>query len=86
MTLIMLLSLLSLFWWRNSVITMLLCLEATLIVVYLMSSLSFNSSLLFTLLTFLSIMVIGSSLGLSMLVTISRSHLNVLTSPIWLMN
>nr|YP_010026029.1 NADH dehydrogenase subunit 4L [Cyriopagopus hainanus]YP_025745.1 NADH dehydrogenase subunit 4L [Cyriopagopus schmidti]AAP51155.1 NADH dehydrogenase subunit 4L [Cyriopagopus schmidti]QOQ36843.1 NADH dehydrogenase subunit 4L [Cyriopagopus hainanus] len=67
-------SLISMLWFRNSIIQMLLSLELLLISCFISLSTCTSTISLFSLMFFLTIMVSGSALGLSMLVASSRHH------------
>nr|YP_009680087.1 NADH dehydrogenase subunit 4L [Parachtes romandiolae]QDP17913.1 NADH dehydrogenase subunit 4L [Parachtes romandiolae] len=72
-------SILSLCWWRNHLIMMMLSLEMMLLSILFLLMNTFNLNFAYNLLMLLLMMVTASSFGLSMLVTISRSHKSSLT-------
>nr|YP_010352467.1 NADH dehydrogenase subunit 4L [Brachypelma albiceps]UIO59251.1 NADH dehydrogenase subunit 4L [Brachypelma albiceps] len=67
-------SLVSTLWFRNSIIQMLISLELLLISCFMSLYFILSNTPAFSILLFLAMMVSGSSLGLSMLVAISRHH------------
>nr|QDP17861.1 NADH dehydrogenase subunit 4L [Parachtes riberai] len=73
-TVMVTISMLSMCWWRNHLIMLLLSLEMLLLsVLYLLLN-TFNVNFAYNLLMLLLMMVMASCFGLSMLVSISRSH------------
>nr|QDP17874.1 NADH dehydrogenase subunit 4L [Parachtes ignavus] len=72
-------SILSMCWWRNHLIMMLLSLEMLLLSILFLLMNSFSVNFAYNLLMLLLMMVTASSFGLSILVTISRSHKSSLT-------
>nr|YP_009131529.1 NADH dehydrogenase subunit 4L [Argyroneta aquatica]AIL95163.1 NADH dehydrogenase subunit 4L [Argyroneta aquatica]QNV11920.1 NADH dehydrogenase subunit 4L [Pisaura mirabilis] len=73
MKLMMYISILSMCWWRKTIIMLLLSLELLLISLFL--SLSINNQFSqISLFSMLVMMTAGSSIGLSMLVSLSHSH------------
>nr|YP_007474890.1 NADH dehydrogenase subunit 4L [Liphistius erawan]AFC77878.1 NADH dehydrogenase subunit 4L [Liphistius erawan] len=78
----------SLLWWRYHILCCLLSIELMLSMVFLSlvyaSCLEFNESSV--LLVFLSMVVCESSVGLSLLVSLSRSHGGDSISFIWSLN
>uniref|UniRef100_UPI0031F46D78 NADH dehydrogenase subunit 4L n=1 Tax=Heptathela kimurai TaxID=88333 RepID=UPI0031F46D78 len=75
----------SLLWWRYHILCMLLSLEVMLLSIFLKLSflVSFNPNESSVLFIFISLVVCESSLGLGLLVSLSRSHGGDMISYIW---
>nr|YP_010219075.1 NADH dehydrogenase subunit 4L [Phoneutria boliviensis]UBY46228.1 NADH dehydrogenase subunit 4L [Phoneutria boliviensis] len=75
-------SILSMCWWRKNIIPMLLSMELMLISLYFFLTSSNSLISMSSLLIMLTLMASGSSMGLSLLVSLSRSHNSSSSTPI----
>nr|YP_010545525.1 NADH dehydrogenase subunit 4L [Parasteatoda cingulata]UYG23922.1 NADH dehydrogenase subunit 4L [Parasteatoda cingulata] len=82
---IMIINMISILWWRKNIIILLLNLELLLISLFSIMLVYNLSSSFISALIMLTIMVSGSSIGLSMLVSLSQSHHSSKSSFMWML-
>nr|AOW68570.1 NADH dehydrogenase subunit 4L [Ebrechtella tricuspidata] len=78
----LMMSIISMCWWRKNIITMLLSMEFLLISLYYFISQLITTISLSSFLIMLVMMVSGSSLGLSLLISLSQTHNSSSTTSI----
>nr|AUJ21347.1 NADH dehydrogenase subunit 4L [Tetragnatha similis] len=76
-------SLVSLCWWRKNIILLLLSMEMILTILFMIISSMSLTSMSLNSMFMLTMMVIGSSIGISMMVALSRLQNSTNSSIIW---
>nr|YP_009172226.1 NADH dehydrogenase subunit 4L [Cyrtarachne nagasakiensis]ALF36383.1 NADH dehydrogenase subunit 4L [Cyrtarachne nagasakiensis] len=81
---LIIISIISLWWWRKNILIILLNFEFMILSIFTLISLKINFISSLSLMIMLTIMVAGSSLGLTLMVSLCRFFKSSESLPIWM--